>query len=103
MAIVDRPQEAETVPQALVGMGAYALFAFTLAAGLDRLPSIVLARAVAGPVAFPAALIVFHLRGAYFAIGTWVVAEVCRLILAQVSTGLVATAEKMQSVLGMRI
>ena len=32
----------------------------------------------------PAALIVFRLRGAYFAIGTWVVAEVCRLVLAQV-------------------
>ena len=39
---------------------------------------------VAGLVAIPAALIVFRLRGAYFAIGTWVVAEVCRLILAQV-------------------
>ena len=46
--------------------------------------AIVLAGAVAGLVAIPAALIVFRLRGAYFAIGTWVVAEVCRLILAQV-------------------
>ena len=43
-----------------------------------------LAGVVAGLVAVPAALIVFRLRGAYFAIGTWVVAEVCRLILAQV-------------------
>jgi branched-chain amino acid transport system permease protein len=70
--------------QAFVGMGAYALFAFTVVAGLDAVPSIVLAGAVAGLVAIPAALIVFRLRGAYFAIGTWVVAEVCRLILAQV-------------------
>jgi branched-chain amino acid transport system permease protein len=43
----------------------------------------VLAGIVAGVVAVPAALIVFRLRGAYFAIGTWVVAEVCRLVLAQ--------------------
>ncbi len=70
--------------QAFVGTGAYALFAFTIIAGLDPVLSIVLAGATAGLVAIPAALIVFRLRGAYFAIGTWVVAEVCRLILAQV-------------------
>ncbi len=70
--------------QAFVGMGAYALFAFTIIADLDPVPSIMLAGIVAGAVAVPAALIVFRLRGAYFAIGTWVVAEVCRLVLAQV-------------------
>jgi branched-chain amino acid transport system permease protein len=70
--------------QAFVGAGAYALFAFTLIAGLDAVPAIVLAGIVAGLVAIPTALIVFRLRGAYFAIGTWVAAEVCRLILAQV-------------------
>src|SRR5271154_6024479 len=70
--------------QAFVGMGAYALFAFTIVTSLDPALSIVLAGVVAGLVAIPAALIVFRLRGAYFAIGTWVVAEVCRLILAQV-------------------
>jgi branched-chain amino acid transport system permease protein len=70
--------------QAFVGMGAYALFAFTVVVGLDPVPAIVLAGFVAGLVAIPSALIVFRLRGAYFAIGTWVVAEVCRLILAQV-------------------
>jgi branched-chain amino acid transport system permease protein len=53
-------------------------------AGLDAVLSIVLSGALAGLVAVPAALIVFRLRGAYFAIGTWVVAEVCRLVLAQV-------------------
>jgi branched-chain amino acid transport system permease protein len=34
--------------------------------------------------ALPTALIVFRLHGAYFAIGTWVVAEVYRLVFAQV-------------------
>jgi branched-chain amino acid transport system permease protein len=70
--------------QAFVGIGAYGLFAFTVVAGIDPVVSIALAGVVAGLVAIPAALIVFRLRGAYFAIGTWVVAEVCRLILAQV-------------------
>ena len=65
-------------------MGAYALFAFSVIAGLDAALSIVLSGALAGLVAIPVALIVFRLRGAYFAIGTWVVAEVCRLMLAQV-------------------
>ncbi len=69
--------------QAFVGVGAYALFAFTLMAGFEPVLSIMLAGIVAGAIAVPAALIVFRLRGAYFAIGTWVVAEVCRLVLAQ--------------------
>jgi branched-chain amino acid transport system permease protein len=43
-----------------------------------------LAGVTAALLALPAALLVFRLRGAYFAIGTWVVAEVCRLVLAQV-------------------
>ena len=34
--------------------------------------------------ALPTALVVFRLRGAYFAIGTWVVAEVYRLVLRAV-------------------
>ena len=38
---------------------------------------------VAALFAVPTAFVVFRLRGAYFAIGTWVVAEVYRLVLAQ--------------------
>jgi branched-chain amino acid transport system permease protein len=70
--------------QAFVGLGAYALFAATLVAGLDPLVGILAGGVVAAALALPAALIVFRLRGAYFAIGTWVVAEVFRLIVAQV-------------------
>ena len=69
--------------QAFVGVGAYALFAYTLMAGLEPALSIVLAGLAAAIVAIPTAFIVFRLRGAYFAIGTWVAAEVCRLVLAQ--------------------
>jgi branched-chain amino acid transport system permease protein len=92
--------------QAFVGVGAYALFAFTVVAGLDPVLAIVLAGMVAGFVAVPAALIVFRLRGAYFAIGTWVVAEVCRLVLAQVKqlgggTGTSLPPEVVNSMVGL--
>ncbi len=70
--------------QAFVGLGGYLLFAFTVLMGLDALVAIFLAGVIAGAFAFPTALVVFRLRGAYFAIGTWVVAEVFRLLLAQV-------------------
>jgi len=70
--------------QAFVGLGAYALFAATLIAGLDPLPAILIGGVVAGVFALPTAFVVFRLRGAYFAIGTWVAAEVYRLVLAQV-------------------
>lgn len=69
--------------QAFVGLGGYLLFALTIIAGVDTLLAIVLAGAVAAVFAIPTAFVVFRLRGAYFAIGTWVVAEVYRLVFAQ--------------------
>jgi branched-chain amino acid transport system permease protein len=36
-------------------------------------------------IAVPVAVLIFRLRGAYFAIGTWVVAEVFRLLASQIS------------------
>src|SRR4029078_9502582 len=54
--------------QAFVGLGAYALFAATLILSLDPLVGIVLGGIVAAILAVPTALIVFRLRGAYFAI-----------------------------------
>lgn len=70
--------------QAFIGLGAYSLFAVTLVGNVDPLIAIVGGGVVAAVLALPTALIVFRLRGAYFAIGTWVAAEVFRLILAQV-------------------
>jgi branched-chain amino acid transport system permease protein len=70
--------------QAFVGLGGYLLFALTVFGELDALVAIVLCGVLAGIFAFPTALVVFRLRGAYFAIGTWVVAEVYRLVWAQV-------------------
>jgi len=69
--------------QAFVGLGGYLLFALTVHAGIDPLAAIVLAGLIAAALALPTALVVFRLRGAYFAIGTWVMAEVYRLVFAQ--------------------
>jgi branched-chain amino acid transport system permease protein len=69
--------------QAFVGLGGYLLFALTIHQGLDPLVAILTAGAITAVLAVPTALVVFRLRGAYFAIGTWVVAEVFRLVLAQ--------------------
>jgi len=69
--------------QAFVGLGGYLLFALTLLGGIDPLLAIPIAGLVSALFALPTALIVFRLRGAYFAIGTWVVAEVYRLVFAQ--------------------
>jgi branched-chain amino acid transport system permease protein len=66
-----------------VGLGGYVLFALTLLFNMDAMPAIPIAGIVTGLVAIPTAFVVFRLRGPYFAIGTWVVAEVFRLVLAQ--------------------
>jgi ABC-type branched-subunit amino acid transport system permease subunit len=55
--------------QAFVGLGGYLLFALTIIAGMDPLPAIALAGLITAGCAVPTALLVFRLRGAYFAIG----------------------------------
>ena len=71
--------------QAYVGLGGYMLFSLALFLGWHPLFAVVLAGIVGSLVAIPVAKLVFRLNGAYFAIGTWVVAEVFRLGFAQVS------------------
>jgi branched-chain amino acid transport system permease protein len=71
--------------QAYVGLGAYTLFALAILFGVSPLWSIPLAGLIAAGVSIPVALLVFRLRGHYFAIGTWIVAEVFRLTASQVS------------------
>jgi branched-chain amino acid transport system permease protein len=68
--------------QAYVGIGAYSLLVFANIAGLNPFLSVFLAALVAGALSIPTAALVFRLRGGYFAIGTWVVAEVYRLLVA---------------------
>jgi branched-chain amino acid transport system permease protein len=71
--------------QAYVGFGGYLLFALAMFGGLHPIIAIAVAGVVSALVAVPVAALIFRLRGAYFAIGTWVVAEVFRLLASQVS------------------
>jgi len=71
--------------QAFVGLGGYLLFALAMLAGVHPIVAILIAGPIGALVAVPVAALIFRLRGAYFAIGTWVVAEVFRLLASQVS------------------
>lgn len=72
--------------QAFVGFGAYAMFAAVILGGWDPLAAILLGGVAALLLSVPVAFFAFRLDGAYFAIGTWVAAEVVRLALAQWKT-----------------
>jgi branched-chain amino acid transport system permease protein len=71
--------------QAFVGLGGYILFALAILLDVNPILAIFIAGPAGALVAIPVALLIFRLRGAYFAIGTWVVAEVFRLLASQVS------------------
>lgn len=71
---------------AYVGLGGYLMFSLVLFAGLNPLYTIPLAGIIGAAVSVPVAYLVFRLKGPYFAIGTWVVAEVFRLAAAQMSS-----------------
>jgi branched-chain amino acid transport system permease protein len=71
--------------QAYVGLGGYLLFALAMFVGVHPIAAILLAGPIAAVISIPVALLIFRLRGAYFAIGTWVVAEVFRLLASQIS------------------
>ena len=71
--------------QAYVGLGGYVLFASTILFGMPPLVAVPVAGVIAAVISLPVAGLMFRLRGHYFAIGTWVVAEVFRLLSSQVS------------------
>lgn len=71
--------------QAYVGLGGYLLFALTILGGVHPLAAMAVAAVAGAIVAMPVAALIFRLRGAYFAIGTWVMAEVFRLSFAQIA------------------
>jgi branched-chain amino acid transport system permease protein len=71
--------------QAFFGIGGYALLAMGNFLHLNPFLAVPLAALVAMLIAVPVSFVAFRLQGGYFAIGTWVVAEVFRLTLANVS------------------
>lgn len=69
--------------QAFVGVGAYAMFSAVILWGFDPLVGILIGGLAAMAIAVPIAFFTFRLNGAYFAIGTWAVADIARLVLGQ--------------------
>jgi branched-chain amino acid transport system permease protein len=65
--------------QAYLGVGAYAHYLYA-AAGIDPTVGVVLAALTAAAVSLPVSLLVLRLTADYFAVATWVVAEVLRLL-----------------------
>jgi branched-chain amino acid transport system permease protein len=68
--------------QAWIGLGGYTLLIFADDLKVNMFLAVFASGLVAAVIAVPTALLLFRLRAGYFAIGTWVVAEVFRLLVA---------------------
>jgi branched-chain amino acid transport system permease protein len=68
--------------QAYVGLGAYGLILFADVLGVNVWLAVVLAALAGALLSLPIAGLAFRLRGGYFAIGTWVIAEAIRLAVS---------------------
>ncbi|MBV9629691.1 MAG: branched-chain amino acid ABC transporter permease [Xanthobacteraceae bacterium] len=71
--------------QAFVGIGAYTLFYLASEFDLHPLLALALAAPVCALLSLPMALLIFRLRGAYFAVGTWVLAETLQLAVSLIT------------------
>ena len=70
--------------QAYVGIGMFTVVGCTVLMGLHPLIAFPLAGLSAVIIAIPVGKLVFRLQGAYFAIGTWVMSEVFRLMTSTI-------------------
>jgi branched-chain amino acid transport system permease protein len=68
--------------QAWIGLGGYTLVIFADDLNINMYLAVFIGGLVAALISIPTAGLVFRLRGGYFAVGTWVVAEVFRLLVA---------------------
>lgn len=66
--------------QAFVGIGAYALVVLAEDLGVNPFLTLPLAALISALAALPISWLLFRLKGAYFAVATWVIAEVLRLV-----------------------
>ena len=71
--------------QAFVGIGGYSMIVFAQHLGVNPFLSIPIAGLMAAVAATITSVLVFRMRGGYFAIGTWVLAEVFRIAFSNVS------------------
>jgi branched-chain amino acid transport system permease protein len=68
--------------QAFIGLGGYALAVFSIYYGLPIWLSITLGGIICALFALLISKSIFRMRGVYFAIGTWTVAEVLRILFS---------------------
>jgi branched-chain amino acid transport system permease protein len=71
--------------QAFFGFGGYIMLMLGNFAGFNPFVAIPVAAVAAALIAVPVSWVAFRLQGGYFAIGTWVIAEVFRLSFANMS------------------
>lgn len=71
--------------QLFIGIGAYCLVIFSYKLGMNPFLVIPLAGLISLIVAYMVSKVAFRLKGAYFAVGTWVLAETFRLLFANTS------------------
>ena len=71
--------------QAFLGFGGYTMLMLGNFAGINPFIAVPMAALASGLIAWPVSKIAFRLQGGYFAIGTWVIAEVFRLSFANMS------------------
>ena len=71
--------------QAFFGFGGYAMLMLGNFAGVNPFVAVPLAAIAAAAIAVPVSFVAFRLQGGYFAIGTWVIADVFRLSFANLS------------------
>ena len=72
--------------QAYLGLGGYLMLVLANVVGLSPFVSVPIAAALTALIALPVSWIAFRLSGGYFAVGTWVIAEVFRLGFANISS-----------------
>ncbi len=70
--------------QAFIGLGAYATLYFAIK-GMDPFVAIPLATVICAVIAFPVTYVLFRLRGGYFSVATWVVADSAMLIIGSIA------------------
>jgi branched-chain amino acid transport system permease protein len=69
--------------QAFIGIGAYTTLVFANL-GMNFVLALLLSIVTCAVFAIPTSFLAFRLRGDYFAVGTWVIAEVYRLIVVKI-------------------
>jgi branched-chain amino acid transport system permease protein len=70
--------------QGFIGIGSYTLWLFADVLHINPFVGVIFAAIGGAIIALPTASLVFKLRGGYLAIGTWVIAEILRLIVANI-------------------